>query len=407
MDKTIDFTDCKRAHVAFGGSDRKFGIIYDGDVYMLKFSENHAKKHDVSTSYVNNVISGYVSSHIASSLDLPVHETVLGTFQSEIVVGCKDFRASRNVSNIEFAEYVRAKYDSKEIKRLIRLDQIYKTLQDPANDIPLSLQKASIERYWDTFVVNALVGNFDRHIGNWGFLSENNELKLAPIYDFGSTLFPQVSDAGAEGFLKDPYEIMKRVLVFPSPTLVITEKKVGKVGYYDMLSSDYDHHATQAVLRIVPRIDLRKIDHIIDETPFITDTRKNFYKTMIRTRKELILDRAYIRCAYKEFDRESLVRLTSGKQFTENDLVDFIKQRDQLKTGFEQNEKQLHYMHSADYFVESMGGNIATQKKKNTLLDGQRDYAEKYGLISDYVLNSARSMARKQLRNLKHCDLYR
>ena len=52
----IDFSNCKRAHVTYGGSDRKFGVIYNDEVYMLKFSENHAKRTDISTSYVNNAI---------------------------------------------------------------------------------------------------------------------------------------------------------------------------------------------------------------------------------------------------------------------------------------------------------------------------------------------------------------
>ena len=125
LDRTIDFTNCKRAHVTYGGSDRKFGVIYNGDTYMLKFSEHHAKRHDVSTSYVNNAISEYIGSHISQSVGLPTHDTVLGTYDGEIVVGCKDFRSSDNVATVEFAEYVRAKYDSYDVKRLIKLSQIY------------------------------------------------------------------------------------------------------------------------------------------------------------------------------------------------------------------------------------------------------------------------------------------
>ena len=26
------------------------------------------------------------------------------------------------------------------------------------------------ERFWDMFIVDALIGNWDRHNGNWGFL---------------------------------------------------------------------------------------------------------------------------------------------------------------------------------------------------------------------------------------------
>ncbi|MCI9596343.1 MAG: hypothetical protein HFE75_03415 [Firmicutes bacterium] len=34
------------------------------------------------------------------------------------------------------------------------------------------------EFFWDMFIVDALVGNFDRHNGNWGFLVNEQELSL-------------------------------------------------------------------------------------------------------------------------------------------------------------------------------------------------------------------------------------
>ena len=58
-------------------------------------------------------------------------------------------------------------------------------------------EKKELEAYfWDMFVVDALIGNWDRHNGNWGFLysQEKDELELAPIFDCGSSLFPQVDE---------------------------------------------------------------------------------------------------------------------------------------------------------------------------------------------------------------------
>ena len=44
------------------------------------------------------------------------------------------------------------------------------------------------------YIVDALLGNFDRHGSNWGFLKKNNQYTLAPIFDNGSCLYPQLSD---------------------------------------------------------------------------------------------------------------------------------------------------------------------------------------------------------------------
>lgn len=401
MDQIIDFSNCKRAHTTFGGSDRKFGVVYEGSTYMLKFSENHAKRHDISTSYVNNVISEYLSSHIAQSVGLPAHDTVLGIYNNELVVGCRDFRENANVIMVEFSEYVHARYDSKEIKRIIQLDQIYSSLKDPANDIPSDLQKASIERYWDTFVIDAFVGNFDRHIGNWGYLSENNELRLAPVYDFGSTLFPNMSDKGASDFLANEYEMVKRIMVFPSPALVITDEKVGKVGYYDMLASNYDENCTKAVLRIVPKVNMDKVNRIIDETPFITDTRKQFYKEMLLLRKELLLNRSYVRCFYKEFDSEALVRLTEGHQFSEDDLQHFLQARKENSSRFKENEQQLSRCESCGRSGRSVSAFLSGLADPSHVLLEQRKMMEQYGFCSEYVLRQVNNAIRKREQTME------
>ena len=145
-------------------------------------------------------------------------------------------------------------------------------------------------------------------------------MKLAPIYDFGSTFLPQLSDLGMEKIMSDNYEMCRRCLVFPSASLFLDKEKTGKVGYYDMLASGFDSNCTEAVLRIVPRIDMDKIFDIIEKTPLISTTRKNFYMQYINLRKRLILDRVFYVCKNKNFDQGANYRLTHGIGYTEDML---------------------------------------------------------------------------------------
>lgn len=48
------------------------------------------------------------------------------------------------------------------------------------------------EHFWDMFIVDAFIGNFDRHNGNWGFLynKHTDEMTIAPIYDCAKCLNP-------------------------------------------------------------------------------------------------------------------------------------------------------------------------------------------------------------------------
>ena len=316
MDKLHNFDGCKIALRDYGGSDRKFGIVYNNDIYMLKFSEKHEKKDEFTTSYLNKPTSEYISSHIANSMGITAHETILGLYNGEIAVACKDFR-SGNERNIEFYDILRSVYDPNEVKKIPLLDQIYEASRKSPL-IPDSLYQTSIEHYWDTFILDALIGNFDRHAGNWGFIADDNKIRCSPVYDMGSTLFPQIADDGMEDVIKDPYEIAKRCFVFPSPALFTSYKKTGKVGYYDLLSSNYDEGCTKALLKIVPNINMKMIYDIIDQTPIITDIKKHFYKIMLAARKKLILDRAYDRCFTKDYDNDAYLRIAKGESFSES-----------------------------------------------------------------------------------------
>mgnify|MGYP000725991490 CR=1 FL=1 len=43
------------------------------------------------------------------------------------------------------------------------------------------------------YLIDAWIGNFDRHGSNWGFLKKNNRYRMAPVYDNGSSLFPRLN----------------------------------------------------------------------------------------------------------------------------------------------------------------------------------------------------------------------
>ena len=46
------------------------------------------------------------------------------------------------------------------------------------------------------FVIDAFIGNWGRHNGNWEFLytQKNDHMEIAHIFDCGSVLFPQIDD---------------------------------------------------------------------------------------------------------------------------------------------------------------------------------------------------------------------
>ncbi len=87
--------------------------------------------------------------------------------------------------------------------------------------------------------------------------------------------------------INDEKEINQRVYVFPTSAIVEDGKKI---AYYDYISSLKSEDCNKALLEITKRINLDKINCIIDETEAISDLQKDFYKIMIAERKNKILD---------------------------------------------------------------------------------------------------------------------
>ena len=67
----------------------------------------------------------------------------------------------------------------------------------------------------------------------------------------------------------------------------------GKKIFYNEIFKNPPDDLKKAILRIVPRIDMNKINKIIDDTKGLLPLEKEFLKSSIKLRKEEILDKAY------------------------------------------------------------------------------------------------------------------
>lgn len=109
------------------------------------------------------------------------------------------------------------------------------------------------ERFWDMFIVDAFIGNRDRHNGNWGFLydARTDEMTLAPVYDCGSSLYPQADENIMKAVLEKNSELNFRIYEIPTSAIMINGKKI---KYFDFISSLQNEDCNQALNRITPQI---------------------------------------------------------------------------------------------------------------------------------------------------------
>lgn len=283
----IDFTNLPRKNKTYAGANgSKLSVIYNGEQYMLKFPAIASKNKELS--YSNGCISEYLGCHIFNSIGITAQETLLGTFKKngkeKIVVACKDF-TSAGVVLQDFASLKNTIIDSEYNGYGTELEDILQALEEQTAVEPRFLK----ERFWDMFIVDALIGNWDRHNGNWGFLYDvtTDEMKLAPVYDCGSCLYPQADENIMRATLNDPQERDLRIFSIPLSGI---KQNNQKIKYFDFISSLQNEDCNQALKRIVPKIDMGEINAIVDETPYISELQKKFYKTMLAERKERILD---------------------------------------------------------------------------------------------------------------------
>lgn len=286
----IDFTKCKEKPNIYLGSEKKKTIMYQDKQYLLKFPDPTRQEKN-KLSYINNVYSEYIGCHVFENAGIPVQETLLGIYTTETgktktVCACRDFTNEEN----QLLEFDALFLGNVELEKPSSTD-----IEDILNTIetsPLPDKKICVERFFDMFVVDSIIGNTDRHNTNWGFLSGRTDghLSLAPVYDCGSSLMPLLGDEALETLLKDSTEL-KNQLINTYSCLRLGGKRI---QYSSFIHSMKNKECNKALLRVLPKINTKGINSMIEEIKGISPLRKEFYKTVIKNRYEQTLVPVYM-----------------------------------------------------------------------------------------------------------------
>lgn len=263
----------------YGGSEKKKTLILDdGNKYMLKLPDP-TRRSSLDISYINNTLSEHLGSSIYNLCGIPAQKTILGTYsyngKEKLACLCQDFQTDG--------------YQLREIDKIInsfdldhaadksitfpQIDEIISKL-DPDNHLLLS------DRYYDMFIIDALIGNTDRHNGNWGILvnDETGDMKLSPVYDCGSSFAPLVEDSDLSRMSNSHMSYISAI-----------SYNGKKLCYAEFLPHCDVEKINTALKRVIPQIDMSKIHDLIDSLDCISDIRRNFYHNFIATRYDKIL----------------------------------------------------------------------------------------------------------------------
>lgn len=140
------------------------------------------------------------------------------------------------------------------------------------------------QKFWDMFVIDSLIGNTDRHNGNWGFLLNKTirKVKFSPIYDCGSALNTMLEDEEIE---KINEAELKNIAINCYSCIKENGKKINYMTYIKQMKNG---ECNKAIKRLFLNINIDEINNFIDNIEGMPTTRKDFYKKIIEKRYEIL-----------------------------------------------------------------------------------------------------------------------
>ena len=275
----IDFTNAIEELNNYKGSEKKKTLIYNGKKYLVKFPNPVPEEKKIS--FKNNAFSEYVGSNIFKICGFKTQNVILGKYiykeKEKIVCACEDFTDEEHVL-YEFESLALSTNPDKKIDT--ELSDIMEVIEE-SQTID---SKETKKKFWDMFVIDSLIGNTDRHNGNWGFLlnKETRKAEFSPIYDWGSCLNLMLEDEELEKMSETE---LKNLAINCYSCIKENGKKI---NYMSFIKEMKNQECNNAIKRVFVNIHIDEIKMFIDNIEYMSNIRKAFYKKILEIRYESI-----------------------------------------------------------------------------------------------------------------------
>ena len=304
--------------IVYGGNaGAKEAIIFNDDMWMIKHPKTTRDLKNPQISYTTSPLSEFLGSKIYESMNIPVHETLLGIRKNKIVVACKDFTFGTSQIITDMSAPILRLVPFHDLKNNFMsndvdeysgtgsetlLDEVLDTInnQDNLKSIP-----GVLERFWDMFVIDAFIGNNDRNNGNWGILvnmwpdifkAELPTPQLSPVYDNGNAFFNKRSIVQMQKRLDSNVDMQNDAYNIECAYKYTGLDNEGhKINPFEFLKNGGHQDCIAAASRFINTVDMTKIKAIINEIPeqigtlaVMPKVQKEFYCRLLEIRYDLI-----------------------------------------------------------------------------------------------------------------------
>lgn len=285
-----DFTDYEIDITKnYGGANgNKIGIIIDGEHYLVKLPP--VRQMNVAS---NDSYTEYLASNFSNILGYSAHQTELGTYKTahdgvKTVVVCKDLTDSYHDPSLSITPFYNVLNSLFQDERAGK-DTRFDTLMQAMDEQQLVGPEALKQWFADTFVLDAWLGNFDRHNGNWGLIIPKDQTPvICPRFDFGSCLFSRATEQTMRQVINSPAEREKRI--FQYPTSAIKDMNGNKLNYYQFLTTTDNPYIQKSLSEFANRLQKNqtKLNQFLQESE-IPDINKQFYAAILKDRSHKLI----------------------------------------------------------------------------------------------------------------------
>ncbi|MGL4950163.1 MAG: HipA domain-containing protein [Anaeroplasmataceae bacterium] len=252
--KTLeDFSEYELIRNNLGGAVAKVCILKDSKIHMLKFDKDGETKNS----------SEYISMLLCRELGYSCQEVDLVIYNSEIG-SCIELFNQRG-------EFIHHYYDIN--------DSSLSEISEDVRDLPYTLdyilevltryrsigipKESIIKSFVEMCLFDTVIGNFDRHWGNWGFIGRDKNYRISPLFDSGSSMLPKIREDECTKALSNKNIINSYVYDIPKSQIKKTSNK--KFRYdeliLELISKEYDY----IILEFIEKFSVIDLDKIFSD----------------------------------------------------------------------------------------------------------------------------------------------
>ena len=218
---------------------------------------------------------GYQLGFHTAEVELAEHQGVIGTISKNFRAKIEELYEGGDLFLAQFENFNRHSLMYYELPHIIELLAAY-DLENGFVALP---------------VYDALIANNDRHCDNWGVLSGPKEIRLAPIYDNGSSLgFNEVVEKKQKMLTDD--RMLAGFCNRGKPSIGLPGRK--KPKHFELLSYLHSHLPRELELAVtrLEQVNKGMLLTIVDEIPnhIMCDLDKEWVIRLLLYRKNWILD---------------------------------------------------------------------------------------------------------------------